>query len=265
MASSTAITTPDRTPGDGAGPAGSLPARQIPFHHAGRGGATARRDRKARSSGAGMRERARSARLAEVRGTALMLRLPRPEETTAGRCGEGGRAESETRQYALTPAAVSMIAVLLGAAIGSGATAGLLHLGPTPGGRPRRRPYEPTPQRSAESTTKLATLKASIEGSAKQSNTQIAKIADRLDRAEKAQTETSNKLARTTKSLDRIDHRLAANGAAGEATGSLPSRPLLPRRPIVPRHWPIRRALPRPHRLRSSMVGSCATSSTAGR
>ena len=72
----------------------------------------------------------------------------------------------------------------------------------------------------------LANLKSSIDGSAKQANSQIAKIADRMDRAEKSQAEAGAKLARTTESLDRLDHRLAANGAAGaagEITGSTPS------------------------------------------
>jgi hypothetical protein len=153
-----------------------------------------------------------------------MLRPPRPEETTAGPSAKTDAPQAKARRFALTPAAVSMIAVLLGAAIGSGATAGLLHLAPPPAAAPAADPTSFTAA-LGRIDHELATLKASIEGSAKQSNTQIAKIADRLDRAEKAQTETSNKLARTTESLDRIDHRLAANGAAGEATGSLPSQP----------------------------------------
>ena len=111
-----------------------------------------------------------------------------------------------------------MVAVL-GAAIGSAATAGLIYFNAAPAAVPA------DPMAFTASfdriNRELATLKASIDGSAKQSNTQIAKIADRMDRAEKSQADTGAKLARTAESLDRLDHRLAA--AAGDITGSLPT------------------------------------------
>ena len=113
-----------------------------------------------------------------------------------------------------------MVAVLLGAAIGSAATAGLLYLNAAPAAVPA----DPTTFIASfdRINRELATLKASIDGSAKQSNAQIAKIADRMDRAEKAQADTGAKLARTAESLDRLDRRLAAT-AAGDITGSLPT------------------------------------------
>jgi hypothetical protein len=160
--------------------------------------------------------------LTATRGTALMLMGVGTEEAAAepGPQPAGGKSA----RFTFTPAAATVVAVLLGAAIGSGATTGLLYLNTTPAAMPA----DPTTFTAAlgRIDRELANLKSSIDGSAKQANSQIAKIADRMDRAEKSQAETSVKLARTTESLDRLDHRLAANaaaGAAGEITGSIPS------------------------------------------
>jgi hypothetical protein len=157
--------------------------------------------------------------LTATRSTALVLMLPRPEEAAAGPSPEPAGRPAKSRRFAFTPAAASLIAVLLGATVGSAATAGLLYLNAAPAAAPA------DPMTFTASfdriNRELATLKASIDGSAKQSNTQIAKIAERMDRAEKSQADTGAKLARTAESLDRLDHRLAA--AAGDITGSLPT------------------------------------------
>ncbi len=212
----------DKTPGDGSGPAGSLPHVESPSIMP---DGEAQQPAEAAKPDHPVPTRASEPEASQIamRGTALMLRLPRPEETTAGDAPKAGAPKAKSRRFALTPAAVSMIAVLLGAAIGSGATAGLLRLRPMPVAAPATDPMAYTAA-LGRIDHELATMKASIEGSAKQSSTQIAKIADRLDRAEKAQADTGSKLARTTESLERIDHRLAAGGsAATETTGSVPS------------------------------------------
>jgi hypothetical protein len=165
--------------------------------------------------------------LSATRSTALVLALPRVEEAAAGPAPEPAARPAKSWRFAFTPAAASMVAVLLGAAVGSGATAGLLYLNAAPAAAPA----DPTTFTAAlgRIDRELASLRSSVEGSAKQANTQIAKIADRMDRAEKSQADTSAKLARTTESLDRLDHRLAANGAAASAdvTGSVPPGTLL--------------------------------------
>jgi hypothetical protein len=157
--------------------------------------------------------------LTATRSTALVLMLPSPEEGAAGPSPKPAGRPAKSRRFAFTPRAASLVAVLLGAAIGSVATAGLVYLNAAPAAAPA------DPMTFAASfdriNRELATLKASIDGSAKQSNTQIAKIADRMDRVEKSQADTGAKLARTAESLDRLDHRLAA--AAGDITGSLPT------------------------------------------
>jgi hypothetical protein len=164
--------------------------------------------------------------LTATRSTALVLMrahthakeaAAEPGPEPVGRAGKSAR-------FTFTPAAATVVAVLLGTAIGSGATAGLLYLNATPAATPA----DPTTFTAAlgRIDRELANLKSSIDGSAKQANSQIAKIADRMDRAEKSQAEVAAKLARTTESLDRLDRRLAANGAAGaagEITGSTPS------------------------------------------
>jgi hypothetical protein len=157
--------------------------------------------------------------LTATRSTALVLMLPSPEEGAAGPSPKPAGRPAKSRRFAFTPRAASLVAVLLGAAIGSIATAGLVYLNAAPAAAPA------DPMTFTASfdriNRELATLKASIDGSAKQSNTQIAKIADRMDRVEKSQADTGAKLARTAESLDRLDHRLAA--AAGDITGSLPT------------------------------------------
>jgi hypothetical protein len=148
--------------------------------------------------------------------TARVLLLTLPEDATAGRAPQ----PEKPRGFALSPAALSMIAVLIGAALGSAATAGLLSMN----GTPATPPSDPMTFTAALERIdhELTNLKTSIEGSAKQSNAQVAKISDRLDRADKTQSDTAAKIARTSESLDRIDHRLTGS-ASGEATGAVPS------------------------------------------
>ncbi len=156
---------------------------------------------------------------AAAHSTVLLVTLPRPEDATAGPAPEG----KTTRRFALSPAMLSMIAVLVGAGLGSAATAGLLGMG----GTPAATQSDPMTFTAAldRIDREITNLKSSIEGSAKQSNAQVAKITDRLDRADKTQSDTAAKVARTSESLDRIDHRL--NGAA-EQTGAVPTASLAP-------------------------------------
>jgi hypothetical protein len=151
--------------------------------------------------------------------TVLLLTLPRPEDATAGPAPES----MKTRSFSMSPAMLSVIAVLVGAALGSVATAVLLSMG----GAPTATPADPMTFTATLDRVdrELTNLKASIEGSAKQSNAQVAKITDRLDRADKTQSDAAAKLARTSESLDRIDHRLTGSS---EATGALPSASLAP-------------------------------------
>ena len=151
------------------------------------------------------------------RGTVLLLSIPDDASSRAG--GERG----STRRFPQSPAMLSTIAALVGAALGSAATAGLLSMNHAPGPIPA----DPMTVTSALDRVdhELAALKASMEGSAKQANDRVAKIVDRLDRADKAQSDAAAKLARTTDAVDRIDHRLTGTT---EPTGAVPSASLSP-------------------------------------
>jgi hypothetical protein len=64
----------------------------------------------------------------------------------------------------------------------------------------------------------VAVLKGAIDTSTRTQTQQVAKIADRMDRAEKAQNDAGTRLAKAGDVLDRVEHRLAASG---EVTGGL--------------------------------------------
>jgi hypothetical protein len=211
-------------PGEGAGPASWLPHAESPSiapdDLVGMPAETAKCETTKSEISTLERASSEPAPLTVTRSTALVLAVPRTEEAATGPWPESARRAAKSRRFAFTPAAASIVAMLIGSAIGSAATAGLLYL--------RAAPDNPTTSTASfdRINRELATLKASINGSAEQSTTQIAKIADRMDRAEKSQAETGAKLALTADSLDRLDHRLAANAApaaAGDVTGSLPS------------------------------------------
>jgi hypothetical protein len=234
MSESNSDHSANSNPGEGAGPASSLPHVDSPSMAPDDGmpAETAKsemresemRKSEMHKSEIAIPQPARSepvAPLTATRGTALVLAIPRAEEAATGPAPEPAKRQTKSRRFAFTPAAVSMVAVLLGAAVGSAATAGLLFLNPAP----TAAPAEPTTFTASfdRINRELATLKASVDGSAKQSNAQIAKVADRMERAEKGQADTTAKLARTAESLDRLERRLAAPAAAGDITGSLPS------------------------------------------
>jgi hypothetical protein len=220
-------------PGEGAGPASSLPhvdsPSMAPDDGAGMPAETAKSEMcksEMHKSEITIPQPARSepvAPLTATRGTALVLAIPRAEEAATGPAPQPAERPAKSRRFAFTPAAASMVAVLLGAAVGSAATAGLLYLNLN--AAPTAAPADPTAFTASfdRINRELATLKASVDGSAKQSNAQVAKIADRMERAEKGQADTTAKLARTAESLDRLERRLAAPAAAGDITGSLPT------------------------------------------
>jgi hypothetical protein len=64
----------------------------------------------------------------------------------------------------------------------------------------------------------LAALKGGVESSSKTQSQQVAKIVERMDRAEKAQADAGTKLAKAGDVLDRVERKLAASG---EVTGGL--------------------------------------------
>ncbi len=88
-------------------------------------------------------------------------------------------------------------------------------------------------------SSELATMKASIETSNRTSATQLNKIGERLDRAEKAQAEPSAKLAKIVETLDRLERR-TASAAAPDVTGSVTSVEKQQSKPPVIEGWTLR-------------------------
>ena len=71
----------------------------------------------------------------------------------------------------------------------------------------------------------LSAIKANLDGATRNANTQFAKIADRLDRVERAEADPTAKLTHIADTVDRLDKR-GAGAAAPETTGSItPSHP----------------------------------------
>ncbi len=117
-----------------------------------------------------------------------------------------------------TIAATAVIAAVLGGLAGSLATTGInyfvaAHAPPPP-------PVKTAGVNEAlgRINRELTALKAGLDSSAKSTNQQVAKIADRMDRAEKAQTDAGTKLAKASETLDRIERRSSAVPAASAST-----------------------------------------------
>lgn len=66
----------------------------------------------------------------------------------------------------------------------------------------------------------LAALKSGMASAAKTTSSQLSKIGERLDRAEKAQAEPAAKIVKLAESLDRLERRTVA-AASSDTTGSV--------------------------------------------
>jgi hypothetical protein len=188
-----------------------------------------------------------------VLGTALVLAPPRiridPSDAPEARIGAGATPSSSSSRFR-TIAATAVIAAVLGGLAGSLATTGInyfvaAHTPPTP-------PVKTAGVNEAlgRINRELTALKAGLDTSAKSTNQQVAKIADRMDRAEKAQTDAGTKLAKASETLDRIERRSSAVPAAStDITGAIgdinvasatPSEPRQPSSLLTVDGWVLR-------------------------
>jgi hypothetical protein len=150
---------------------------------------------------------------------------PRLSVSTARESSRGGR-------FALLAASVAMAAAT-GAVLGAAGTAFIL---PAPAASTVQAAGNDEVRALKESivrlSSELVTVKASVESAAKSASGQVAKLAERTEKAiekaaEKAQAEPSAKLAKIAESLDRLEKRpvQAAAAPAPETTGSVPAAP----------------------------------------
>ena len=154
-------------------------------------------------------QRTETAGAAHSQGTALILAPVRPK-------AEAPEAEPIPTKSPQTfrlrwVAAMVVGAAAVGGIAGSLATAGVSYLTASPA--------EPPPYYAALSEAlgrvdrELTALKTGAETSAK-TGQQVAKIAERVERAEKAEVEAGTKLAKATEAVDRLERRLAIQGPA---------------------------------------------------
>jgi hypothetical protein len=109
------------------------------------------------------------------------------------------------------------LAAALGALVGSLSASGLAQL------------WQQAPVKSATADTgllqamkvELAAMKASLDVAARSANSQVAKIADRLERVERSGSEPATKLTHIAESVDRLERKSAAMATALEATGAI--------------------------------------------
>jgi hypothetical protein len=153
-------------------------------------------------------------------------------------------------QQRFSRAAVIAIAIAVSAAAGSavGAAAAFAFVRPQPASADDARTVEVNALRGAikQLSSDMASLKASIESNTKSANAQMAKIAERIDRAEKAQAEPAQRVAKLSEMLERLDKRTAAaaqpqlqaQAQAPEITGSI--APKQQDRPAVVNGWVLR-------------------------
>jgi hypothetical protein len=64
----------------------------------------------------------------------------------------------------------------------------------------------------------LAALKANVDGATRSANNQFAKLADHIDRLERAQAEPATKIGQIAEAVDRLERRVPVNP---ETTGSI--------------------------------------------
>jgi len=146
-----------------------------------------------------------------------------PSETIAPEQG------SHRRLPAYAPLAAAIVfAAALGAVAGAATTASLLRDPSPPADMMATNANRALQDSVAQLGSELATLKAGIASAQRNTSTQFGKLAERLDRAEKAQAEPVGKLAKLQESIDRLEQRqqhaaapVAASVPAPEVTGSV--------------------------------------------
>jgi hypothetical protein len=127
--------------------------------------------------------------------------------------------------YAPLAAGIAL-AVMAGAIAGVAATVALTRDPAPPANLVTAEATKSLQSSVAQLGSELATLKAGVTSAQKNASTQLGRIADRLDRAEKAQAEPTGKLAKIQESIDRLEHhqQVATAPVAGDlsdVTGSI--------------------------------------------
>ena len=137
-------------------------------------------------------------------------------------------AYQRTRRF-MPLAATIAIAAAVGAMAGSLATTGTTRLmASDPTAQSARLEEGRILQETiAQVGADLAALRSNIENSAKSAGVQFSRLSERLDRSDRAQAESTGKLAKLTDSLERRSAATTTTAASSDpvTTGSIPSNP----------------------------------------
>jgi hypothetical protein len=182
----------------------------------------------------------------ESKGSAPIIELEAVHESASAGSSENSETiapeqHSHWRLPSYAPIAAAIVfAVALGAIAGAATTSTLLRDSSPPADMVAANANRALQDSVAQLTSELTTLKTSIAGAQRNSSTQFGKIAERLDRTEKAQAEPVGKLAKIQESIDRLEQRQQQHAAAPapEATGSV--TPKEESKPQVAEGWRLR-------------------------
>lgn len=148
------------------------------------------------------------------------------------------------RHYALLAASLTF-AIVLGALAGAAATFGLAPSTPAPAPVAHSAAADETlalKASVAQLGRELASLKAGIDSIGRSTATQLKSVAERFDRAEKAQeraqVEPAAKLAKISESLDRLERRVATT-ATPDITGTVTTVDKLQTKPPTIEGWRV--------------------------
>jgi hypothetical protein len=138
------------------------------------------------------------------------------------------------------PLAASIAAAaLVGALGGTAATATLLRGAPATAPAALAGETPALQERIVQLSGDLAAFKSGVETANRTAAQQLAKISERLDRAEKTQIEPAARLAKMTESLDRLERRVAALPAP-DVTGAVTSVEKQQDKPAAVEGWKLR-------------------------
>ena len=130
---------------------------------------------------------------------------------------------SRSLRFALLAASVASAAAL-GSFVGSLSAAGVTRLWPGAADGSAATAANALPAAGKTELAELSALKTGLDSATRSANGQFAKIADRLDRAERVQIESATKLVHVADGMDGLEKKMTAMAAAAAApatTGSI--------------------------------------------
>jgi hypothetical protein len=177
------------------------------------------------------------------RPSAIEIAAEAPSEASEEPAAAGGPAAlaappAHSSRFALLAATVALAAAL-GSIVGSLSASGIAHLWLVAVATPRSGVTEANALQAMKvELAELSALKANLDGGARTANSQVAKIADRLDHVERAQIDPATKIVHSAEAIDRLEKKSVTPSAASagpETTGTIAnSQPAAPVARVCP-------------------------------